>query len=107
MNLFCILGIWLITVCFCLSVCFAVQDGVARLKRLHQVPCSGCAYFTGEYRLKCAVHPRRALSELAIGCTDYELKALPRPAITYLAITRLATIRDIYLLKSGFNCFKS
>jgi hypothetical protein len=79
-----------------------MQDGMARLRRLHQVPCSRCAYFTGEYRLKCAVHPCRALSELAIGCTDYELKTATRPVIV-----RLATLRGAYLLKTVPNCFNS
>ncbi len=85
MNPLCILGIWLVMVCFCLSVCFAIQDGIARLKRLHQVPCSHCAYFTGEYHLKCAVHPCRALSESAIGCADYELKTRPQSATIRVA----------------------
>ncbi|MCA1992233.1 MAG: hypothetical protein LDL41_09345 [Coleofasciculus sp. S288] len=59
-------------VIFCLSICVAVQDGITRLRRLHQVPCSRCAFFTGDYRLKCTVHPCKALSEEAIGCLDYE-----------------------------------
>jgi hypothetical protein len=42
------------------------------LKRLHQIPCSNCVFFTGEYNLKCTVHPCNALSEEAIGCKDYE-----------------------------------
>lgn len=54
------------------SIWIATQDGIARLKRLHQVPCSGCVYFTGDYRLKCTVHPCKALTEDAINCIDYE-----------------------------------
>jgi hypothetical protein len=45
---------------------------MARLRRLHQVPCSRCAFYTGDYRLKCTVHPCKALSEEAIACLDYE-----------------------------------
>lgn len=50
---------------------------VNNLKRLHQIPCSNCAFFTNDYRLKCTVHPLKALSEEAIGCQDFE------PGTTY------------------------
>jgi hypothetical protein len=49
-----------------------LRDGMQYLQKLHQVPCSGCVYFTGNYQLKCAVHPCRALSEEAINCFDYQ-----------------------------------
>lgn len=50
--------------------------GVATVKRLHQIPCANCQYFTANYVLKCAVHPDRALTESAVGCQDYaELKS--------------------------------
>jgi hypothetical protein len=42
------------------------------LKRLHQIPCDRCIFFTGEYNLKCTVHPSKALNEEAIGCSDYQ-----------------------------------
>jgi hypothetical protein len=41
------------------------------LKRLHQIPCSNCTYFTRDYRLKCTVQPMVAMSEDAIGCRDF------------------------------------
>lgn len=41
------------------------------LKKLHQIPCARCVFFTGEYNLKCTVHPYKALNEDAIGCIDY------------------------------------
>jgi hypothetical protein len=41
------------------------------LNRLHQIPCDRCIFFTGEYNLKCTVHPDKALNEDAIGCLDY------------------------------------
>lgn len=47
------------------------KQGVNHLKRLHQVPCDNCAYFTGDYRLKCTVNPTIAMSETAIGCRDF------------------------------------
>jgi hypothetical protein len=40
--------------------------------RLHQIPCHRCAFFTGEYHLKCPVHPYKALNEEAIGCVDFD-----------------------------------
>jgi hypothetical protein len=48
------------------------QKNLIQLQRLHQIPCSHCLFFTGEYNLKCAVHPCKALSEAAIGCADYQ-----------------------------------
>ena len=47
------------------------QKAVKHLQRLHQIPCSKCAYFTGDYRLKCTVNPTIAMSETAIGCQDF------------------------------------
>jgi hypothetical protein len=42
------------------------------LQRLHQIPCDRCVFFTGEYHLKCTIHPCKALKEEAIGCLDYQ-----------------------------------
>jgi hypothetical protein len=78
--LLCPVLIWITLVSFFLSICFAVQDGVNRLRRMHQVPCSRCVFFTGDYRLKCTVHPCRALSEEAIDCWDYEPLHTPQTA---------------------------
>jgi hypothetical protein len=68
----CPILIWIVLVGFFLAICFATQEGIIRLKRLHQIPCSRCAFFTGNYRLKCTVHPCKALSEDAVDCLDYE-----------------------------------
>jgi RNA polymerase subunit RPABC4/transcription elongation factor Spt4 len=38
---------------------------------MHQIPCADCQFFTHNMRLKCPVHPTEALSEQAIGCTDF------------------------------------
>ncbi len=66
-------------VAFGIVICVAVQDGVQRLRQLHQVPCSRCAFFTGDYRLKCTVHPCKALLEEAIDCRDFEPVATSVP----------------------------
>lgn len=48
------------------------RDGMQRAKRMHQIPCTDCRYFTNSPFLKCPLHPQTALSEAAIGCGDYE-----------------------------------
>lgn len=48
------------------------RQGINYIKQLHQIPCSRCAFFTGDYRLKCTVHPYNALTENALNCNDYE-----------------------------------
>lgn len=68
----CRMAIWMGLIGFVLAIGLAVRDGYIRLRRLHQIPCSRCAFFTGDYRLKCTVHPCTALSEDAIDCIDYE-----------------------------------
>ncbi|MEL6929053.1 MAG: hypothetical protein AAFO95_10490 [Cyanobacteria bacterium J06600_6] len=65
-------GIWtLIFTALCLRLVTVVQKAIAHLQRLHQIPCDKCAYFTGDYRLKCTVNPIIAMSEQAIGCRDF------------------------------------
>lgn len=66
------LGIWAVVLIFVLAVLLAVNDGVKRLQRLHQVPCFRCQYYTNSPYLKCPVHPLNAGSEAALCCTDYE-----------------------------------
>jgi hypothetical protein len=48
------------------------RDGMQRARRMHQIPCADCRYFTNSPFLKCPLHPKTALSEAAIGCDDYE-----------------------------------
>ncbi|MBD2083224.1 hypothetical protein [Leptolyngbya sp. FACHB-17] len=47
------------------------RDTVKQAKQMHQIPCADCQFFTGDYNLKCPVHPMTALSEDAIACPDY------------------------------------
>jgi hypothetical protein len=51
------------------------QKALNHLRRLHQIPCSSCAFFTGDYRLKCTVNPITAMSEEAINCRDFTAKS--------------------------------
>lgn len=57
-------GIW--------NIWAAARDSVRRAKKMHQIPCAHCEYFSGNYLLKCPIHPKEALSESAIGCRDFE-----------------------------------
>ncbi|MBE9019691.1 hypothetical protein IQ272_26880 [Chroococcidiopsidales cyanobacterium LEGE 13417] len=56
---------------FSVTIAIAARDGISYLKRMHQIPCPDCQFFTGDYQLKCALHPHTALSEEAIGCSDF------------------------------------
>ena len=56
------------------SVISFILDAIAQAKRMHQIPCSRCRFFTGDYRLKCTVDPAVANTEQAIGCSDYREK---------------------------------
>lgn len=67
----CCLCAWTLIALFCWNLWVAARDGVRRLRQLHQVPCNRCAFFTGDYRLKCTVHPLTALSNEAIDCPDH------------------------------------
>jgi hypothetical protein len=55
-----------------LSALKSLNKGWINLIKLHQIPCDRCAFFTGEFNLKCPVHPYNALNERAIDCPDYE-----------------------------------
>ena len=52
------------------SLVRSLLDIVATAKRMHQIPCTKCHFFTGDYRLKCTVNPHIANTEEAIGCRD-------------------------------------
>jgi hypothetical protein len=52
------------------------RDGLKVSQRLHQIPCTQCRFFTGDYHLKCTVNPSTALTETAIGCRDFNARGL-------------------------------
>jgi hypothetical protein len=72
LHLICLAAAWILTVVFIWKGWRVSRDGVAYVKRLHQIPCHRCAFFTQDYRLKCTVNPYKALTEDAIDCFDYE-----------------------------------
>ncbi len=66
---------WLLMLAGSWSLWRSLRGGWAMSKRLHQIPCSHCRFFTGNYLLKCTVHPDTALSEAAIQCRDYRTQS--------------------------------
>ncbi|WP_228059943.1 hypothetical protein [Plectonema radiosum] len=63
---------------FSLSVVRAFKQGAEQIKKLHQIPCYKCDFFTNDYRLKCTVNPTLACSEEAYGCIDFEPKKVSK-----------------------------
>ena len=73
-TIFCAFCAWTIVILGIASFCLMLSKGTNHLKKLHDIPCSGCDFFTNDYRLKCTIHPSKACSEDAIGCIDFEAK---------------------------------
>ena len=75
------ISFWLVLmIVFSFSVVSAFKQGVKQLKRLHQIPCYKCDFFTNDFRLKCTVNPIKACSEEALGCPDFEPQRLGKKA---------------------------
>jgi hypothetical protein len=80
LQVFCCGSIWLlVSLLVSWRLIKISQQAFVYLKRLHQIPCSSCAFFTGDYRLKCTVHPTIAMSEEAIDCRDFLAKSYSQP----------------------------
>ncbi|MBW4486935.1 MAG: hypothetical protein KME12_04000 [Trichocoleus desertorum ATA4-8-CV12] len=75
----CFITAWGLIVLVSWNTWSAVRDGVNNAKKMHRIPCANCEFFTGDYHLKCTVHPDTALSEDAIYCRDYEPTSQPLP----------------------------
>jgi hypothetical protein len=69
---FCFISAWIFVALLGWSLWDTTRTSLNYAARMHQVPCAHCQFFTGEYRLKCTIHPLDALSEAAIGCPDYQ-----------------------------------
>ena len=73
--LFCF-GVWTLVVTVMVKpIIQGIIEGINHVKKMHQIPCANCVYFTGDYRLKCPVNPIEAMSENAIACRDFEIKS--------------------------------
>jgi len=73
----CFFWAWTLVLLFAWSFWTTIRDSVSISKRMHQIPCADCQFFTGDYRLKCTVQPSIANSEAAISCLDYQPKTNP------------------------------
>ncbi|MGC9502853.1 hypothetical protein [Baaleninema sp.] len=67
----CFVCAWAIVLAIVGNTVAAVRSSVRRAQEMHRIPCTDCVFFTNDYRLKCPVHPKTALSEGAIDCPDY------------------------------------
>jgi hypothetical protein len=65
---------WLIVLVTVRTIYGAIASTLTKAKQMHQIPCTGCQFFTNDHRLKCPVQPKIALTEEAIGCRDYWAK---------------------------------
>ncbi len=73
----CFVVAWTVIILIVWSLCAAARDGLTTAKQMHQIPCTGCQFFTDNYRLKCTVRPSIANTEEAIDCSDYQPKTNP------------------------------
>lgn len=69
--IFCIF-IWSVIIGFIVSRLLQIANqGINYVKKLHQIPCTNCVYFTGNHYLKCTIDPVKAMTENAIACNDF------------------------------------
>ncbi|MHC5676658.1 hypothetical protein [Nostoc sp.] len=73
----CFVVAWTVIILVVLNLWAAARDTVTTAKQMHQIPCTGCQFFTDNYRLKCTVRPSIANTEEAINCSDYQPKTNP------------------------------
>ncbi|QIR38944.1 hypothetical protein HCG51_21050 [Tolypothrix sp. PCC 7910] len=73
----CFVVAWSVVILGAWSLWSAARDSVNKAKKMHQIPCTGCQFFTDNYRLKCTVHPSIANTEEAIHCHDFQAKTNP------------------------------
>jgi hypothetical protein len=67
---FCGFFAWTFIVLLGWSLWSAMHEAAAKAKQMHEIPCTGCRFFTNDYRLKCTVQPSLANTEEAIHCSD-------------------------------------
>jgi hypothetical protein len=71
MTLICLLIAWGMSISAFAAIIAGCTSGFRNLRRLHNIPCSNCQYFTNSNYLKCTVNPDLACSENAIDCRDF------------------------------------
>jgi hypothetical protein len=72
LGMICLLVAWLTVFAAIGNAIVGLTAAARRGRTMHQIPCSRCAFFTNDYRLKCSVDPIVAGSEAAIDCPHYE-----------------------------------
>jgi hypothetical protein len=75
MALVCLSTTWILIALMFYQSYWAIKKSRQYLVRLHSIPYSRCVFCTGDYRLKCAVHPFSALTDSAIDCLDFESRS--------------------------------
>lgn len=70
----CLVSAWALVLFTSWNLWSVGRASLASAQRMHQIPCTECRFYTGDYRLKCPVNPTIAMSEAAIQCPDYEAK---------------------------------
>jgi hypothetical protein len=68
----CFVCAWALVIIVSWGLWAAARDSVSAAKKMHQIPCTGCQFFTNDYHLKCTVRPYIANTEEAINCQDYQ-----------------------------------
>jgi hypothetical protein len=76
----CFVVAWLFIFLLTRSIWTTFRDAWHQSQQMHKIPCNKCQFFTGNYQLKCTVHPAVALSEAAIDCPDYRSIATHYPS---------------------------
>ncbi len=71
MHWFYFLVAWSFVALIAWNIWAMIRDSLRSARKLHQVPCAKCQFFTGSHYLKCPIHPSSALTEDAIGCSDF------------------------------------
>lgn len=80
----CLVAAWAFMFLVVWSAWAVIRDAAKQAVHLHQIPCANCQFFTGDYHLKCTVHPSTAMSEAAINCPDYRARTNPFTASSTL-----------------------
>jgi hypothetical protein len=73
----CFVTAWVVVGLVLLTIWTSISDARTYTNQMHQIPCSGCQFFTNTYYLKCTVRPTSALTEDAINCADFCPKDIP------------------------------
>ncbi len=74
MVIVCLILAWMLPILVLWQLSSSAIAVISQARQMHRIPCAGCAFCTGDYRLKCTVQPLTALTEAAIGCKDFDLR---------------------------------